>query len=256
MRSFFAGIALVLAGLVGTVALGAYIAHETVLDPDRAGQLLASGLTQPELRRTILTRAVPGYTRLPTEAQQGLDRLAGTSQVDRALRSVRLTDEGTVALAPLRSELTQALRDNGQPRLASQIAASGGPDVVDVPADILNRFTRARDATWLVATRGALAAGVLFLCALLVSGNRRSTVRSIGVTILLGCAVIALGYWVSPSLAHAASANPWVEAAAAVRESQTPTVFAIVVPVAAFGLAMVAASFFVPRPARRPAEHY
>jgi hypothetical protein len=254
MRSFIAGLALLLAGLIGTAALGAYIAHRTVLDPERAGEVLAAGLEQPELRRMILTRAVPGYVRVPQEGRAALDRLAETSQLDRALRSVRLSADGTVSLAPLRNELTQALRDNGQTELAARIATAGGPDAVDVPARIFDRYERARDVTWLVATRGALAAVVLFLVALVVSANRRVTVRSIGVTILLSCGVVALLYWVSPELAHAASASPWVDAAAAVRQSQTSTALGILLPVAAAGVVLVIGSFFLPKPHRGPAR--
>lgn len=253
MRSFIAGLALLLAGLIGTAALGAYIAHRTVLDPERAGEVLAAGLEQPELRRMILSRAVPGYVRVPQEGRAALDRLAETSQVDRALRSVRLSPDGTVSLAPLRNELTQALRDNGQTGLAARVATAGGPDTVDVPARIFDRYERARDLTGLVATRGGLAAVVLFLVALLVSGNRRATVRAIGVTILLGSGVVALLYWVSPELAHAASASPWVDAAPAVRQSQTSTAVGILLPVAAIGVVLMAGSFLLPRPKSRPA---
>jgi hypothetical protein len=256
MRSFLAGLALLLGGLIGTAALGAFVAHQTVLDPDRAGEVVASALGQPDLRQTILAKTVPGYGRLPREGRAALDRLAQTSQVDGALRSVTLDANGDVRLAPLRSQLAEALRQNGQSGLAARVASSGGPDAVSVPADILSRYTTARDTTWLVATRGALAAAVLFLVALAVSANRRSTVRASGVVVLLGCAVVAALYWLSPALAHAASSSPWVEGATGVRDSQRPTVLAILLPVAAVGVALLVASLLVPKPRRRPREHY
>jgi lysylphosphatidylglycerol synthetase-like protein (DUF2156 family) len=250
MRSFLAGLAVLLGGLIGTAALGAFVAHQTVLDPDRAGDVLASALQRPDLRQTVLARTVPGYGRLPRQGRSALDQLAQTSQVTSALRSVRLTDNGEVRLAPLRSQLTQALRENGQPRLAAQVASSGGPDAVSVPSHLLDRYTTARDTSWLVATRGALVAVALFLVALVVSRNRAGTVRAVGLTVLLGCAVVALLYWVSPSLAHAASSSPWVESAGPVRDSQRSTVVTILVPVAAVGVVLLIASLLIPKPAR------
>ncbi|MFL6135918.1 MAG: hypothetical protein ACJ72A_24145 [Nocardioidaceae bacterium] len=256
MRSFLAGLAVLLGGVIGTAALGAFVVHQTVLDPDRAGDVLASALQRPDLRQTILARTVPGYRRLPREGRSALDQLAQTSQVESVLRSVRLTDNGEVRLAPLRSQLTQALRDNGQSQLAARVASGGGPDVVSVPTDLLDRYTTARDTTWLVATRGALVAVALFLVALLVSRNRAGTVRAVGLTILLGCAVVALVYWVSPNLAHAASSNPWVESAGAVRDSQRSTVVTILVPVAAVGVVLLIASLLIPKATRHHSEDY
>jgi hypothetical protein len=251
MRSYLAGLAVFLGGLIGTVALGAYVAHQTVLDPDRAGQVLAAALEEPDVRETILARAVPGYGRLPDAGRAALDRLAQTSQVDTALRSVRLDQDGEVRLAPLRDELTRALRDNGQSGLAARVASSGGPDAVSVPVDVLDRYTTAGDAAWLLASRGALAAAVLFVAAVAVSANRRATVRGVGLTMLIGCAVVAFLYWVSPNVARAASNSPWVNAAAAVRDSQASTALTIVIPVAAVGLALVIASLLLPKPVRR-----
>jgi hypothetical protein len=256
MRSFLAGIAVLLGGLIGTAALGAFVAHQTVLDPDRTGDVLASALQRPDLRHTILARAVPGYGRLPREARSALDQLAQTSQVESALRSVRLDDNGEVRLAPLRSQLTQALRENGQAQLAAVVASSGGPDAVSVPTNILDRYTTARNSAWLVATRGALVAVALFLVALVVSRNRAGTVRAVGITVLLGCAVVALVYWVSPNLAHAASSSPWVESATAVRDSQQSTVLTILLPVAAVGVVLLVASLLIPKPARRHPVDY
>src|SRR3954463_10123928 len=187
MRSFLAGLAVLLGGVIGTAALGAFVVHQTVLDPDRAGDVLASALQRPDLRQTILARTVPGYRRLPREGRSALDRLAQTSQVESVLRSVRLTDNGEVRLAPLRSQLTQALRENGQSELAARVASSGGPDAVSVPTDLLDRYTTAGAAAWLLASRGALAAAVLFVAAVAVSANRRATVRGVGLTMLIGC---------------------------------------------------------------------
>lgn len=251
MRSFLAGLAVLIGGLIGTAALGAFVAHQTVLDPAQSGDVLASALHQPKLRETILARTVPGYARLPREGRAALDQLAQTSQVESALRSVRLDENGEVRLAPLRSRLTQALRDNGKPALATRVASSGGPDAVSVPTSLFDRYTAARDTAWVVATRGAAVAGALFVLALAVSRNRRRTVRSVGLAVLVSCVVVGFLYWVSPNLAHAASNSPWVETAGAVRDSQRPTVLTILLPVAAVGVVLLVASLLVPSPRRR-----
>lgn len=250
MRSFVAGLALLLAGLVGTVALGAYVAHRTVLDPDRAGQVLASALGQPELRQMLLAKTVPGYQSLPQGYQDDLDRLVANPQLDHALRMLRVDSSGNVDVAPVRRELARKLRANGQPQLASQVAARDGQDTVRLPARISNRYASARDKTWLVATGGAAVSGVLFLAALVVSRNRRATLRAIGFTVLAVCGVIALLYWLLPVVAQSVSSNGWVDAATAVTRSQVPTMVATVVPVAAVGLALFVGSFFIPRPRR------
>jgi hypothetical protein len=251
MRSFVAGLALLLAGVIGTAALGAYVAHQTVLDPDRAGQVLAAALEQPTLRETILARTIPGYDRLPQVARDAVEALAGTSQVSDALTAVRLDSDGTIPLAPLRDQLTRTLRENGQVAVAAVVAAAGGPDRVDVPPDVVARYDRARDTTWQVATQGAIAVGVLFLLALLVSRNRRATVRGIGLTILVSAAVVAFLYWVSPDVARAASTSPWVDAATPVRDAERSTVLAILIPTAVIGILVMAVSFLVPRPHAR-----
>src|SRR3954447_21792454 len=248
MRSFVAGLALLLAGVIGTAALGAYVAHQTVLDPDRAGHVLAAALDPPQLRETILARTIPGYDRLPQVARRAIEALAGTSQVSDALSKVQLDSDGTVALAPLRDELTKTLRESGQAPIAAVVAASGGPARVDVPPDVVSRYDRARDSAWQVATQGAIAVMVLFLLALLVSRNRRATVRGIGLTILLSAALVAFLYWVSPDVVRAASTSPWVDAAPSVRDTEKPTVLGILVPTAVIGILVMAVSLLVPRP--------
>jgi hypothetical protein len=256
MRSFVAGLALLLAGVIGTAALGAFIAHQTVLDPDRAGHVLAAAMDQPKLRETILARTIPGYDRLPRVAQDAVEAIAGTSQVSDALSTVQLSSDGTVALAPLRDQLTKTLRENGQAPLAAVVAASGGPARVDVPTDVVARYDRARDTAWQVATQGAIAVVVLFLVALLVSRNRRATVRGIGLVILVSAALVAFLYWVSPDVVRAASTSPWVDAATSVRDTEKPTVLGILVPTAIVGVVVMAVSLLVPGPDRRARQDW
>jgi len=92
---------------------------------------------------------------------------------------------------------------------------------------------------------------VLFLLALLVSRNRRATVRGIGLTILLSAALVAFLYWVSPDVVRAASTSPWVDAATSVRDTEKPTVLGILVPTAIVGVVVMAVSLLVPGPERR-----
>ena len=88
MRSFIAVVALLLASALSTGALFAYLAHETVLDPERAGEVLSDGLDSPEVRTRILARAVPGYANLPEPHRAEVERAAQSRQVDRALSEV------------------------------------------------------------------------------------------------------------------------------------------------------------------------
>ena len=45
--------------------VASYVVHDVVLDPSRAGEVVDYALHQPDTRREILGRTVPGYGRLP-----------------------------------------------------------------------------------------------------------------------------------------------------------------------------------------------
>ena len=83
MRSFLAGIALLLAFVTGTVALSAYVAETVLLDPSRAGEVVSKAIGQDDARKEILTRAVPGYDRLDSQTQALSTRRPGRTRPAR-----------------------------------------------------------------------------------------------------------------------------------------------------------------------------
>lgn len=246
MRSFLAAIALLLAALAGIAASVAYVAHQTVLDPSRFGDVLTTALKQPGLRDTILSSALPGYGSLPASYQAEVDRAAQRPEVDRALGRVRIDAQGRVRLGGMRQEMAQSLRDHGQSQLAAQVDAATGHDTLTIPSSVASRYTDARDTAWTVATRGALAAVVLFLVSLLVARNRRAALAAVGVTLLVCFGATALLYAFLPTVAGTVSSSPWVQAAAGTGRASVSTVASMLLPVALAGVGALLVSFVLP----------
>ena len=236
MRSFVAGFAVFLAFLTGTACLASYVVHDVVLDPSRAGEVVDYALHQPDTRREILGRTVPGYGRLPVRVRAAVDAQADSPRLRRAARTISLDADGEVALGPLQRVLAAALRAD-QPRLASRIAAADTR--VEVPARYVTRYQDARERSGTLALRAALVTALLLALALLVSPHRLRTVRSIGIGALLAALVVALLYWALPSVISAASSSPLVGAVVAVVQAERTTVLLRLAPVAVVGLAMV-----------------
>jgi hypothetical protein len=251
MRSFTAGFVLFLSFFTGTAALEAYVVHEVLLDPDRAGEVIASALQQQELRDKLLARTVPGYAQLPDAARAGIDRAAEEVPLDRALRSVTLAEDGTVSLSPLKAELVDELRRRGADRIASRVEAADDPGTVSVPAEDMDRYRTARDTTWKVAVGGGLITVGLLVIAAIVSPDRRRTVRSMGLTVLLVAGAAALVYAVLPTVVRAADARVEFEALAAVVEGQRSAAWLTILPVAVVGVVLAAVSLLLPRRRRR-----
>jgi len=253
MRSFVAGLLLFVSFLTGTAALGAYAAHEVLLDPAHAGPFLESALGQQEVRDKILGQVVPGYGALPAQVRGRVDTVAESPEARRALDQVSLDDNGNLDLSSLQGEIVRALRANGQPQIAALVAAQRGTASVQVPSTYFSRFTTARDDAWLVATRGAVVSAVLFLVALLVSPRRRRTVAAIGVVLLLCCAVDVALFRLLPGVVRSASSSALADAAAAVVTQQQGAVLLTMVPVALAGAGLVVASLLLPED-RRPSR--
>src|SRR3954447_7673512 len=249
MRSFVAGLALFLSFLTGTAALGAYVAHEVLLDPTHAGPFLDAALAQQDVRNRILAQVVPGYGALPAEVRNRVDAVAETPAARRALEQVSLDESGNLDLSSLQGEIVRALRANGQPGVAALVAAQRGVESVQVPSSYFSRYTAARDDTWVVATRGAVVTGALFLLALLVGPRRRRTVATIGVVLLLCCAVDAALFRLLPGVVRAASSSALADAA--VGAVQQSAVLLALLPVALAGAGVVVASLLLPDDRRR-----
>jgi hypothetical protein len=237
VRRFVSGLALLLAFLVGTAALTSYVADQLLLDQSRAGELLGRALTQDDLRQELLSRAVPGYDRLPAVVRSQVDAAADSPATRKALESVQVGDDGSVSLARLRSQVVRELRANGQSAIAGRLDAATGSAEVSVPSRYLDRLTQARDLSRQVWTVGGLVAGALALFALVVSPRLR-TVRSIGITVLLACGASALLFRLLPSVVRSASNDPLVVAGAEVLRSEWSGVVSTLLPVVVVGAAL------------------
>lgn len=247
MRSFLVAVALLLAFVAGTASLTAYVAHRTVLDPQHSGRLLSAALQQPALRQQLLEAAVPGYENLPAPLKEGLDQVAGSPRFAAAVRHLRVDAQGRVHLGPLRKRIERELRAHGEDQLATALSYLPAPDTVQLPGTYVTRLRDAREAAWLVATRGGAVAVGLLLLALLVSPHRRRTLRAAGVTVLLSCGATALLWWVAPVVVDVLSSPAWAQAAASARKAYTPLAVATLVPVAVAGAVVAVVSFLVPR---------
>jgi hypothetical protein len=247
MRSFLAALALLLAGVVGTASLTAYVAHRTVLDPHHSGRLLSSALEQPELRHRLLVEAVPGYETLPLSVRAGVDQVAQTPQFISATKRLRVDAQGRVHLTPFRRQLQRELRANGLPQLAAELQDAGGPSTFRLPASIADQYSTARDRTWLVATRGAIAAVLLLVIALLVSRNRRATTAAAGFTVLASCVAAAALWWFAPAVVDLVASKAWGDTMREARTTFADNVISALLPVAGAGVALMVFSFVVPR---------
>jgi hypothetical protein len=251
MRSFLAGLALLLAWIAGTAALTSYVALQGVLSPHGSGRVLSSALQQPALRHRILADVVPGYGELPDPLRREVNQVVQSPRFDQAIAHLRVDAHGRVDLTGLRQQLERRLRAQGLDQLATMLGSVGGPATVTLPSPVRHDYAKARAVAHRIAVDGAVAAGVLLLFALLVSPNRRRTVRGAGWTILASCAATAVLWWASPALAKLSSRRLWVDIATAAQHASTATVVATLVPVAVVGVVVLLVSLLVPGPRPR-----
>jgi len=238
MRSFLAGIALLLAFVTGTVALSAYVAETVLLDPARAGEVVSKAIGQDAVRSEVLRRAVPGYDRLDPRAQDLIDQAAGSEQARQALEGVKLDDNGNVRLGPLRDRVVSELQANGQAKLADRIRTASGGAEVSLPPKYLDNFQTARQSARDAWTKYGMLAGIFAVVALVVSKRRVRTLGSVGITILLCCVAVALVALAAPGLVRAASSDPLAEAGAAVLRAEWTSALWAMLPVAVVGAAL------------------
>lgn len=247
MRSLLAALALLLATLTGTAALVAYMAHESILDPDRSGEMLSAALKEPELREELLTRALPDYQTLPQQYRDAVDRTAQSPAVDRALKRLEVDRDGNVHLGPARAQLAERLRAAGQQQLATRVEQTRTRDSVRLPQKVTRPYTDAGDSAWLVATRGAAVAAGLLLVALVVSRHRHRALAAAGVALLVVCGLAALAYSMLPRVAGVVTDEPWIAAAADAGLHYPPSVTSVMIALAVAGGALLVVSAALPR---------
>jgi len=246
MRSFIAVVALLLASAFATGALFAYLAHETVLEPERAGAVLSDGLGSSELRARVLARTVPGYANLPAPYRAEVDRAAQSTPVDRALSEVEVDSDGRADLSPVQQELSRALNDAGYPEVAATVERAGRGSTVRIPPRIWAQYTEARDASWWIATRAGLAAAALYLVGILAARSKRTALMSTGLALLISGALAWVSFRMIPELAPTFTRDPWLQDLAALVSAPTATIVATLLPVAVVGVLLMVGSLAVP----------
>jgi len=246
MRSFIAVVALLLASALSTGALFAYLAHETVLDPERAGEVLSDGLDSTEIRARVLARTVPGYADLPAPQRAEVDRAAQSRQVDRALSEVEVDSDGSADLSPVRQEFSRALTEAGYPEAAAAVDRAGPDNEVRIPTRTWAQYTDARSASWWVATRGGLVAAALFLVSILSSRSKRTALISTGLALLISGALAWMVFRLVPELAPRFTSDPWLRDLAALLSPSSATIATTLLPVAVVGVLLMVGSLAVP----------
>lgn len=239
MRSFVAGLAILLAFLTGTAALGALVAHQVVLNPDRAGLELDAALSDQELGDRVLNQIVPGYLTLDPRLRATIREAALDPAVHEAVRKVTFDPRsGEISLKPIQAEVTSQVSRF----VLGNAATNNGDPVITVPQKDLVRYREAVDRTGQVAVLGGLATVVLLALALLVSNRRLWTLRSVGIWTLVSCALVAAAYWLLPTFIKAASSSIEAQAAAVVASADRQAALLLLAPFAAAGLVLVVVS--------------
>jgi hypothetical protein len=247
MRSVLSSLSLLLALVASTVTLVAYLVHETVLDTDDLGAVAAAALQDDELRRQLLTRALPEYGRLPAFYQERVERLAEGPQLRRALKQVDVDDQGRVALAPVRRQVLEDLRAE-YPAVAAQLESVGGEARFRLPRRVLEPYQDARRISWLVATRGAVVALALLVVGVLLARRTRAGLLAAGLVLLLSSAAAVGVVLVLPALLELGVDLDGVEQRllrAAVPDASTA--FEPLLPVVVAGAAAAVIALMLPR---------
>lgn len=247
MRRFLSFVALLVALVAATASLAAYLAHETVLDPKNAGAVAAESLQDDELRRELLTRALPEYDRLPGSYRERVERAAERPQVRRALEQVQVDDQGRVSLGPVRRQVLQSLGQE-YPELAAQLEGAGGKARFRLPSDLIEPYRDARRVSWAVATRGAFVALASLLAGGLLARGRRAGLLGVGLVLLLSSTAAVGAILALPEAAGRVVGLTGVEPRllrAAVPDAST--LFSLVLPVVVAGFLATVLSLLLPR---------
>lgn len=246
MRSFLSGVALLLASVTATAALLAYTAHETVLEPRRAGEMLAGALDTSEVRETVLARAVPGYAVLPARHRESLNQMASSERVGRALDGVEVDDAGRVDLAPVRRELGRQLEEEGHTELAGRVRATDRAASLQIPSRYWDMYAQARGTAWTTATLGGLGAAAIFAAAVLLARSRRLGLLGAGAGLLLSTAAAAVAFRLLPEIAPLVAADPRLAELAEVGVLPPAVIVPVLLPVAVVGAVLALVSLAVP----------
>ena len=245
MRSFVASLALLVAGVLGTVALAGYVLANTVLEQDRPGQVIDAALNDPEQRRLLVEEL--GRFGGP-EATRQVDQVLDNPRVREQIEGLRLND-GTVDVTALRERIAVELRARGHDAAATQVR--DGRAAIDLPGTYAETFERLSTMASFAALWGAVASIVMVALALLVSSDRRGVVRATGVMMLSTVALVLVLFLLVPFLMQVINNTGILAVGADVIRSTGEGLVTPLVVVAAVGVAFLAAGFLWPQQ-RRP----
>jgi hypothetical protein len=251
MRRLLAATALLLATVLATLAVLAYTAHESVLHPNRASEVVAHALDRPEVREQILARAVPDYSALPSSHRSRLDQVVSGPRLEGALDRVTVDPRGRVDLTPVRQEVTRELEAAGYSELATRVAeTSSGSASYRLPRNLWQPYRDARQMSWTIATWSAAVAALLLLLGIAVSSSRRGTMRSAAFGLLVaGAGAVGL-LWAALNVAPALVGEPYHSYLTMLGGSLEPYLQFLTAPLLLLGagaVGLLLGSFLMPR---------
>jgi len=143
VRRFVAGLALMLAALVGSVALTSFVLSTTVLDPDRPGRVIEALLDDPGRRDQLADELLGSVSSGPT-LRRDLDTLLDDPDVRREVRELRPRGDGSLDSRALTEQVAKELDQRGMERAASVLLRED-PRMA-LPELYAGRFTQLGDA--------------------------------------------------------------------------------------------------------------
>lgn len=235
----------------GTAALASAVAQQTVLDPDRAGEVAEAALDDPGPAATLLARLVPDYPKLKNADRAAVNEATDSAEVRAAARQITFDDAlGEIDLLPLRQGLVVGLRDVDQP-LARSVAQDTRDSQITVPAEDLARYQDARRIVSPTALWGSIATAALLVAALVISPHRIRTLRSVGIALLLIVGVVGASYWLLTGATEGAGTSQSAQFAAIVIDVGKPRVVRLLVPLAIVAVGLILAALLIDHRPRR-----
>jgi hypothetical protein len=247
VRRFVAGLALMLAALVGSVALTSFVLSTTVLDPDRPGRVIEALMDDPG-RRDQLADELLGTASSNPSLRRELDTLLDDPDVRREVRELRSRGDGSLDSRALSEQVARELDERGKARAAS-VLRRADPRMA-LPELYADRFTQLGDAASFAAVAGAATCAGLVLLAMSISPDPRRTATAAGFAVLLAVGGTVLLFHGIPRLLDLVSDSGWLPVAAdSVRAATGDTVAPLIV-VGGVGVVLVLAGLLWPRPRR------
>jgi hypothetical protein len=245
LRSFVASLALLVAGVFGSAALAGYVLSNTVLEPNRPGEVIGAVLGDPEQRKRLVDEL--GRFGGP-EATKQVDAVLDHPRVRERIEGLRLND-GTVDVTALRQRIATELMERGHRAAAAKVR--DGRTAIDLPGRYAENFEKLSTMASFAALWGTVAAVALVVLAVLVSPDRRGVLRTTGVMILSTVALVLGLFLLVPFVLQVINNTGMLAVGADVIRASGDGLVGPLVTVAIIGVIFLAAGTFWLKP-RRP----